>query len=379
MDSSLSNRDELNPYAAPGVTELKSDEPASPDAQVSFSGEVTEAHLAKTFAIAIGPTVAALCFYLLGISACAGLLYELFGISIPIVILAVGSITAIALVALTLAAVKPKVRRLIRYRPWLLGKVHGTFSSAFTTIWHRDVGIQLVSHDLSRHVNKSGYVMRANREPFAIVPSICFFQEDWHQVLDTLELKQLGYLHLNPPPSGAHACALSIDRLGFLDTRLRGFRCRLTEGLGTWFVAMIVTGVLWRLMSDQTPTWLYFPTIPCVVFAFYLSRISFWTWHTRRQFANDHRGYLGLAKEETKRSVHWFTDDTVFWSDGLMWIQMPVRFITRVRVEFSVIEFYARGMEFRFHREGFQNHEAWLAASESARKMKARLRAGLSS
>ena len=55
---------------------------------------------------------------------------------------------------------------------------------------------------------------------------------------------------------------------------------------------------------------------------------------------------------------------------------MPVRYVTRVRVEFSVIEFYARGMEFRFHREGFQNYEAWLAAVDAARRMKERLRAG---
>ncbi len=323
--------------------------------------------------------IAALFFYVIGISLCAGLLHQIYGLTIVGAIFAFGILTAVLLVVFAGIVVEPRVQRLIRYRPWLLGKVHGTFSSAFTTIWHRDVGIQLVSHDLSRHVSKSGYVMRANRKPFAIVPSICFFEEDWHHVLDTLELKQPGFLHLNPPPEKAHICTLLIDRLSFLDMRLRGCGWNWSGAGLSWLGAVIVTIFFWNFVLVDSPILWQIVSIPLLVLVSKVFRVSFWTWHTRRQFANDRRGYLALAKEEAKRSVDWFTDDIVFWSDGLMWIQMPVRFITRVRVEFSVIEFYARGMEFRFHREGFQNHEAWLAAIDAARKMKAQLRAGLSS
>jgi hypothetical protein len=366
---------EMNPYAAPGPIDFKLAEPASPVVQVTFSGEVTEAHLAKTFSIATAPTIAALFFYAIAFSICAGLLHQRYGLTTVGAILAFGMTTAVVLVVWSALVVKPRVRKLVRYRPWLLGKVNGTFSPAYTTIWHRDVGIQLVSYDLYRHVNKNGYVMRANRTPYAIVPSVCFFEKDWHRVLDTLDLKQPGFLQLNPPPMGSHACTLLIDRLGFLDMRLRGYRWKWTEGVGVWLIAMISSGVLWGLFSEGRPTWLYFPTILFLVLVVYLLRILLWTWHTKRQFANERRGYLAVAKEEAKRSVNWFTDDTVFWSDGLMWIQMPTKFVTRLRVEFSVIEFLARGMEFRFHREGFQNHEAWLAAKEAARTIQARLRA----
>ena len=253
MDSSESNCEELNPYAAPGVTELKANEPASPVSQVSFSGEVTEAHLAKTFEIASGPMFAALCFYIISISLCAGLLNQVYGAPVAVAIFAFGILTAVLLVVLTGMVVEPRVRKLIRYRPWLLGKVHGTFSSAFTTIWHSDVGIQLVSHDLSRHVNKSGYVMRANRKPFAIVPSICFFEEDWHRVLDTLELKQPGFLHLNPPPEKSHICTLLIDRLSFLDMRLRGGRWNWSGAGLSWLGAIIVTVLFWNFVLVDSP------------------------------------------------------------------------------------------------------------------------------
>jgi hypothetical protein len=218
--------------------------------------------------------------------------------------------------------------------------------------------------------------MRANRKPFTIVPSICYFEEDWHRVLDTLELKQPGFLHLNPPPEKSHICTLLIDRLSFLDMRLRGCRWNWSGAGLSWLGAIIVTVLFWNFVLVDSPILWQIVSIPLLVLVSKVFRVSFWTWHTKRQFANERRGYFALAKEVSKRSVHWFTDDTVFWSDGLMWIQMPVRFITRVRVEFSVIEFYARGMEFRFHREGFQNHEAWLAAVGAARRMKARLRAG---
>jgi cbb3-type cytochrome oxidase subunit 3 len=319
---------------------------------------------------------AALIFYVIGISLCAGLLHQLYGLTIVVAIFAFGILTAVLLVVFSGVVVEPRVRKLIHYRPWLIGRVHGTFSSAFTTIWHRDVGIQLVSHDLSRHVNKSGYVMRANRKPFAIVPSICFFEEDWHHVLDTLELKQPGFLHLNPPPDMVHICTLLIDRLSFLDTRLRGYQWNWTEGGLSWLCAIILTVLFWNFLFVDSPIWLQVISIPLLVLVFYLFRISLWTLHTKRQFANERRGYLALASEVTKRSVNWFTDDTLFWSDGLMWIQMPVRYVTRIRIEFSVIEFCAPGIEFRFHREGFQNHEAWLAASDVARRMMERLRAG---
>jgi len=336
---------------------------------VTFSGEVTKANLGKTYTIAAWPTIVALIFYVFASSICAGLLRQLFSFTIVIEIFAFAIVIGALLVVMSLVVVEPKVRRLILHRPWLLGKVHGTFSSAFTTIWHQDMGIQLVSHDLVRHVNKRGYVVRANRTPFAIVPSICFFESDWHQVLDTLELQQPGFLHLNPPPNGSHICTLSIDRLSFLDMRLRGFRWKWTEGGQSWFGAFIATSVLWTLVSNTFLAWLYFPTILCVVFVFYILRISLWTWHTKRQFATERRGYLSVGKDDFKRSVSWFTADTVFWCDGLMWIQMPARFVQRVRVEFSVIEFCARGMEFRFHREGFQNHAAWLAAIQSAKNI----------
>jgi hypothetical protein len=84
------------------------------------------------------------------------LLHQAYGLTVVAAIFSIGIITAVLLVVYAGVVVEPRVRSLIRYRPWLLGKVHGTFSSAFTTIWHRDVGIQLVSHDLIRHVNKSG-------------------------------------------------------------------------------------------------------------------------------------------------------------------------------------------------------------------------------
>ena len=88
---------------------------------------------------------------------------------------------------------EPWVKWLMKYRPWLLGPVHGNFSAAFTTIWHKDVGIQLVSQDLFSHLSFNAYVVRAKGHSYAIVPTASFFESDWHLILDTLELRQPGF------------------------------------------------------------------------------------------------------------------------------------------------------------------------------------------
>jgi len=258
-----------------------------------------------------------------------------------------------------------KVRGLVNRRPWLLGRVHGTFSAAFTTIWHGELGIQLVSQDLPLHLSRNAYVIRALRRPFALIPTSSFLEKDWHTVLDTLALKQTGFLQAIPPSTGSHVCVLESQRLSFLEMRLKGYRWVGSTGGGTWIAAVVVAFYVYQSWEETVPVWFVFGLVPFLIFLLYLFQILLWTWHTRRQFSNETRGYLLVPDGHPGRIVSWFDDDVVFWSTGRTWLHVPMRYVDKVRVGFSVIEFRAGGTEMLFHREGFQSHANWVAACEA--------------
>ena len=163
-------------------------------------------------------------------------------------------------------AIALKIKKLIKQRPWLLGPVHGTFSAAFTTIWHKDVGIQLVSHDLLSHLSFNSYVVRAKGHPFAIVPTSCFYESDWHEILDAIEQRQHGFLMPIPPMIGSHVCALPCQRLSFLETRLRGFRWKSSVGGVSWLLAVVIAYALWWIVDETIPIWFVIVVIPVLVF-----------------------------------------------------------------------------------------------------------------
>ncbi len=298
-------------------------------------------------------------------------------LGLAIVLGSVGLIIAIGTVAFTFLiflskrrfGFEPRVKWLMKYRPWLLGPVHGTFSAAFTTIWHKDVGIQLVSQDLFSHLSFNAYVVRAKGHAYAVVPTASFFESDWHLILDTLELRQPGFLLPIPPITAAHVCILPSRRLSFLEMRLRSCRWSASEGGASWLVAGLLTYNCWWVVDDILPGWVMFAMVPALVFAFFLFRVALWTLHTSRQFANETRGYLAVPETDPGRTVSWFNHEIVFWCAGRMWIHFPTRYLDRVRVDFSVIEFQARGIEMFFHREGFQSHADWLAACDTAREL----------
>ena len=265
-----------------------------------------------------------------------------------------------------------RVRGLVQRRPWLLGPVHGTFSAACTTIWHKDLGVQLVSQDLPVYSSPNAYVayvVRAKRRPFALVPTSSFFKRDWHTILDTLELRQTGFLQSIPPPAGSHVCILESQRLSFLEMRLRGYRWIGSSNGDVWIIAVALVFLTSRALNLAVPAWLLFGSVPVLILLLYLSRVALWTWHTKRQFANNERGYLTVPNDSPERTVSWFNEEVVFWCAGRMWLHIPMRYVDKIRVGFSVIEFRAKGTEMLFHREGFQSHEDWIAACNAARSL----------
>lgn len=258
-----------------------------------------------------------------------------------------------------------KVSGLVSRRPWLLGRVHGTFSAAFTTIWHGDLGIQLVSQDLLLHLSRNAYVIRSKGRPFALMPTSSFLEKDWHIVLDTLALKQTGFLQAIPPSTGSHVCVLDSQRLSFLEMRLRGYRWVGSTGGVSWIAAVLIAFYFYQSREETVPLWFALCLVPVLIFLLYLFRVLLWTWHTKRQFSNETRGYLTVPKGHPERVLSWFNDDVVFWCTGRTWLHVPRRYVDKVRVGFSVIEFRAAGTEMLFHREGFQSHANWVAACEA--------------
>ncbi len=340
-----------------------------------FSGEVIERHLGQAYSVLSCLPFLRAPLFLLAAGAFVFFVFLSwfsFSLGLAIIVFSVGA--GLAALMVWLLCVEPRVSRLIQYRPWLLGPVHGTFSAAFTTIWHRDFGIQLVSQDLPSHLSFNSYVVRAGQRPFAIVPSSSFYESDWHFVLDTLALLQPGFLIPIPPENGSHVCTLLSERLNFLETRLRGYRWSPSEGGASWVVAAVLTYLFLLTFENAVPMWLVFAMIPSLVLVFFLFRVTLWTWHTKRQFASETRGYFSIAEAaketETRQTVSWFNREIVFWCVGRMWIHFPVRYVESVSVGFSAIEFQARGMSLKFHREGFQNQAAWLAACETAGKIR---------
>ncbi len=352
---------------------------------MQFSGEVTARHLTRAYSATSRSTL--LVSVAFGLFIAIALISAFFATLrlptrypswfFPVVVtgFAFFSVSVfLAFVSYLPFVISQKVKRLVKRRPWLLGRVHGTFSAACTTIWHGDLGIQLVSQDLPLHLSRNAYVIRANRRPFALVPTSCFFENDWHSVLDTLELRQSGLVQAIPPPSQSQVCILESLRLNFLGMRLRWYRWVGTTGGATWITAVVVAFYVSQALEETVPGWLVFCSVPVLVFLFYLFRVALWTWHTNRQFANERRGYLSVPEDHPERIVSWFNEEMVFWCSGRMWLHVPKRYLDDVRIGYSVIEFRAGSTEMLFHREGFQSHSSWLAACEAARLLSVELR-----
>jgi uncharacterized MnhB-related membrane protein len=347
---------------------------------VQFSGEVTERHIARAYSATPRSSLYIAAFFaVVFVSPLFAVVFNSISVgqSYPSwLLLAAGIGLSIAIVGvfLSLATYLPfimslKVRGLVLRRPWLLGLVHGTFSAACTTIWHKDLGVQLVSQDLPQHLSFNAYVVRANRRPFALVPTSSFFKRDWHTVLDTLELRQTGFLQSVPPPMGSHVCILESQRLSFLEMRLRGYRWVGGTSGGIWISAVAIAFFAARALNETVPFWLVLGSVPVLILLLYLLRVALWTWHTKRQFSSEKRGYLLVPEDHPERTVSWFNEEVVFWCAGRMWLHIPMRYVDRIRVGFSVIEFRAKGTEMLFHREGFQSHANWIAACNAARSL----------
>jgi hypothetical protein len=104
-----------------------------------------------------------------------------------------------------------------------------------------------------------------------------------------------------------------------------------------------------------------------------LGRAGWCRWSLRSQFNGpSSKAYKQEDKAACAQYPHfliqsWFDTETVLASDANFWIRVPMRRIDKIQVDDAGIEFIVGSMKLVFHREGFDDPEAWERACQAAR------------
>jgi hypothetical protein len=370
MESNL-HSESFNPYAAPAPTTERLSAVSVTRASVQFSGRVEESQLRNFYNEP---------FHF-------GCLLTLLLISGAVWTIAMGVAFggyAGMFVALCTAMVAFWVgvlflsdwrfQQCLRLRPWLVGECRGHVSTGRMTAWHNDVCVQTIDHSLFDLMKRGCLQFSYRRYPLTWVPSLCFFEEQWRDL--TMELRQtvrMLPLVIESPPPNAHSSIVPLHRIGFLRNRAQGLHSRVSADM-IW-VSLGISAILFLVFPMQSllDVWGYIAIPVGMWVVLELGRAGWCRWSLRSQFNGPpSKAYKQEDKAACAQYPHfliqsWFDTETVLASDANFWIRVPMRRIDKIQVDDAGIEFIVGSMKLVFHREGFDDPEAWERACQAAR------------
>jgi hypothetical protein len=274
--------------------------------------------------------------------------------------------------------------RLCKRRPWLEGPVHGVVTSGRLTVWHNDLLLQTTLRSYLSNPQKGMLVYPSPETvyPLAMVPSTCFFEDQWFDLLESnRHYRILEPLISQTPPPDAHWCILSPERSMTLKARTRALSFRPNGG---FLVGFAILG-FWLGLSPEiagtTRSMVAFPVLTVVLLGWFASEAIRYSWARfqafrdfsdaeqgayRRFNATSRRRYNSVDPSADTLQSQWFNRQSVMISDLGHWVLVPVHYLQRVRVLGTWIEFRFADEKVLMHREGFENQNAWTNACQDA-------------
>jgi hypothetical protein len=251
-------------------------------------------------------------------------------------------------------------RRLLKRRPWLVGPIRGLVSNGRLTVWYEDVCIQSTLESFMIHPYR-GMICFPDLEnmfPWVMVPSSCFLEDQWHDLLASRRRSPPSRtLIVQAAPPNAWECELSTQRSFTLGNRTRALDWRPSSGL---FFLALVLGV-W--MS-------FFFWVPLLVVGVWVlaevARFTFAHWQVHREYSDPNRMAYRQESLGDQQQFQWFNTEQIVFSDLLHWVLCPARYVQRVKIRSSWIEFRIGEEPIFFHREGFADEASWQAACKDA-------------
>ena len=309
--------------------------------------------------------------------------YMLVGIAGPLIAAIIALLVILGMYRKLLGT--GKVEKLIRIRPWLIGQTHGVVSGGRWTVWHNDFCMQTTTRSFMDDPGSGMlvYPSPSSPSPLAMVPSTCFFESSWRDLLhDYLTNRTYTPLIAEAPPADAWVSMLSPTKSLSLMDRYRAIHWRPSSHI---LLVVLVFGV-WATLFEQ------FPSSSMPFWAISALALVPWILLEATRFT---RAKL-LAKWEFqdpqrapyRKSIHalhgrnqltdaawpeirWFNQDTLFVSDFQHWMRIPTRYVESVLVEPNYITFRLHDLKMVFHREGFEDESHWQAACNTARSLAA--------
>lgn len=260
-------------------------------------------------------------------------------------------------------------RRLLTRRPWLVGSIRGKAASGRLTVWHDDFCIQstLEPFMVNRRMGMICYPDTVNSFPWTMVPSTCFFEDQWHDLMATCRRRsETQTLVVQAAPSNAWEWELPSLRSSVLRNRVNALDWRPSRGLGivAWMF-VIWANFLPFQKNDQQRSMALVAAIGFWVLV-EVARYSLARLAVRREYSDPNRMPYGQHPVGVPRHYQWFSLEQITFSDMKRWITCPVRYVQRVKVRESWIEFKIGGELVFFHREGFADEASWQGARNDA-------------
>jgi len=348
-----------------------------PPVVVPFRGTIDEASLRKIFrdpvrlgcivTVMIGCAIVWVWVFGLVINGWAALLFGLLALFV------IYSFTITSLAS-------TKFKRCMAKRPWLLGTTHGTVSGSRWTVWHNDVCIQTNDLIYFDEAYKGVILYPLSSTPIALVPSTCFYEHQWLELLQDYRRNRFMPLVIEAAPPDAFECALAPTRVLYLSDRYAAWRWRLSQS--SFWIATVI-GLFVHLWSRPYAVFGngMVVLVPITIWGVLeVGRFVWSRWSVNRQFhSGDGVGYRQADStndlERVRNQVgaialtQWFNKETILSCDLHFWMKLPTRLIESVRIDEAAIEFRVAGMKLVFHREGFANAESWESACRLAEEL----------
>jgi hypothetical protein len=374
-----SKNESQNPYAVTvsDATGRLGMDASLPPVVVPFQGTIDEASLRKIFrdpvrmgciiTVMIGCAIVWAWVFGVVISGWAALLFGLVAVFV------IYSFTITSLVS-------TKLKRCLAKRPWLLGATHGTVSGSRWTVWHNDVCIQTNDQIYFDEAYKGVILYPLSSTPIALVPSTCFYEHQWFELLQDYRRNRFMPLVIEAPPPDAFECALAPTRVLYLSDRYAAWRWRLSQS--SFWIATVI-GLFVHLWSR--PYAIFgngmVVVVPIAIWGVLeIGRFIWSRWSVNRQFHSEagigyrRADFAGNMERvgnqgESIALTQWFNQGTILSCDLHFWMKLPTRLIESVRIDAAAIEFRVAGMKLIFHREGFANEETWQSACRMAKEL----------
>lgn len=363
--------DALNPYAVSNAASSSDSYLTKPNPEffeIEFSGTVDTGDVRH---YVFNPYMILLKIFIPCI-AILFLTFQIFTTRMPLVIpVAIVAVLMVGVVSYVTHASLFSVDALLKKRPWLIGQIHGIVRQERMTVRYAEVQVESFL-DISQCITRHGMFMPPTNRPLAILPTHCFYENEWADFIRSSSSRQNKPLEPLGPENGAIENLVETDRIQFLDQRRSAYRFKLS-GLGFWLAVIVQVALVF--VPVLTSFAMHVVSFFVIMLGTEAIRIMAMISNIHRQFSANRKGYRpphspSAYDQEVRYSMSWFNADALVHCGSLRWMRFPIRLCDRIIIDVGAIEFRFQDLSFVFHREGFENEERWQQACELARTLR---------